>query len=90
MEVTGKMFKMLPSVSGAGANGTWRKQEFVVETMDQYPKKIALEVWNDDVRSLEALEAGNVVKCLFNVESREYEGRWYTQCRAWKVNVIGK
>lgn len=90
MELTGKIFKKMPSVTGTGANGTWRKQEFVVETMEQYPRKICFECWNDDVRTLESIEVGNVVKVLFNVESREYEDRWYTSCRAWKINVIGR
>ena len=62
----------------------------MVETMEQYPKKIAFEAWNDDVRLLDDLQPGNVVKVLFNVESREHEGRWYTHCRIWKLNVIGK
>lgn len=89
MDIQGKIIKKLPSLSGAGKNGTWRKQEFVLETMDQYPKKLALEVWNDDVRTLENFSEGNIVKVNFNVESREFEGKWYTQCRAWKISLIG-
>jgi hypothetical protein len=90
MDIQGRVFKKLPSLTGTGKNGTWHKQEFVVETMEQYPRKIALECWNDDVRTLETVEEGNVVKVNFNIESREHEGRWYTQLRAWKINLIGK
>lgn len=90
MDITGKIYQIGTSLSGVGQNGTWRKQEFVIETMDQYPKRICIEAWNDDVRLLETLQPGNVVKVFFNVESREYEGKWYTQCRMWKLNVIGR
>ena len=90
MEIQGNVHKVLPSVHGSSANGTWKKQELVIVTMEQYPKKIAFEFWGDNCRDLDELKPGNIVKVQFNVESREHEGRWYTTCKAWKMNLVAK
>lgn len=76
----------MPPVTGAGKNGPWKKQEFLIETMDQYPKKVIFSVWGDKV-DFATLSAGQPVKVFFDVESREYNGKWYTDCRAWKVEA---
>jgi hypothetical protein len=90
MELNGKVVVVLPSTSGQSAAGkNWKKQEVVVETLDQFPKKVAFELWNDDCRQLESLKTGNHVKVLFNVESREFDGRWFTQLKCWKLTVTG-
>lgn len=90
MELQGIIIKIEPSFTGTGANGTWHKQQFVIQTLEQHPKKVAFELWNEDVRSFASRKVGNVIKVFFNVESREHEERWYTSCRAWKINVIGE
>lgn len=92
MELQGKIHAKLPSEAGISQSSQkpWKKQVFVIETMDEHPKKIAFEAWNDDVRTLETLEVGHLLKVSFNVESREYDGRWYTTARSWKIQIIGK
>lgn len=90
MELQGKIIEIGTPLTGTSANGTWHKQEFVIETLDQYPKKVAFDLWNDDVRSFEPRKVGHVVKVAFNVESRKHEEKWYTNCKAWKINVIGE
>lgn len=91
MESQGKIIAIMPTESGIGSTGNaWKKQLFVIETMEQKPSKIAFECWNDDTRFLETLAIGNIVKVLFNVESREYNSKWYTQLRSWKIQLIGK
>ncbi len=85
LDVTGKLFKILPEVTGAGKNGNWVKQEFVIETMEQYPKKACFSVWGDKVASLKGIQLGDQIKISFNIESREYNERWYTDLRAWKI-----
>ena len=52
LELTGTLIKILPEVTGAGKNGSWVKQEFVLETADQYPKKVCLSLWGDKVSDL--------------------------------------
>jgi hypothetical protein len=89
MEITGKVFKMLPLVTGQGKNGEWRKQEFVIEIESgQFPKKVCLSLWGDKIDQA-AIAEGETVKVFFDLESREYNGRWFTEARAWRVEKGG-
>lgn len=89
MEITGKVFKMLPLVTGQGKNGEWRKQEFVIEIESgQFPKKVCLSLWGDKIDQA-SLSDGETVKVFFDLESREYNGRWFTEARAWRVEKGG-
>jgi hypothetical protein len=87
MEITGKVLQVLQPVTGEGKNGAWKKQEFIIETMDQYPKKVILQAWGDKAAVVQNLTPGTEVKVSFNPESREYNGRWYTDLRAWRIDV---
>jgi hypothetical protein len=90
LELSGKLIKKLPEVTGTGKNGTnWIKQEFVLETQDQYPKKICMSVWGDKTQDLAPVQEGEIVKVQFNVESREYNERWYTEIRAYRLDRSG-
>jgi len=85
VELKGKLIKKLPVVTGEGKNGKWEKQEFIIETEEQYPKKICISVWNDKRSMLEHLVEGDIVNVSVNIESREYNSRWYTDIRAWRI-----
>ncbi len=85
LEISGKVFTLLQEQSGEGKNGRWVKQEFVIETEDQFPKKVCFSTWGDKVAEVKKLAEGDTVEVSFNVESREYSGRWYTDLRAWKI-----
>jgi len=87
MEFTGKIIAVLPLQSGMGRNGEWKKQEYVVETHDQYPKKMCFTVWGDKIDQF-AIQAGEEVTVSFDIDSREYNGRWYNDIRAWKVERV--
>lgn len=89
LEIEGKVIRILPEESGQGQNGTWVKQLFVIETREQYPKKISFTVWGDRVDSVKRLLEGEDVKVSFNAESREYNQRWYTDLKAWKIEKLG-
>lgn len=84
MEITGTVVSLLPPQSGAGKNGTWKKQEFILETPGQYPKKVCLSLWGEKVDETR-LNVGEKITASINIESREYNGRWYTDVRAWKI-----
>lgn len=86
-EVNGKLIQILSEVSGEGKNGTWRKQEIVIETEEAYPKKICISAWGDRVNALKSLSLGDSIKVSFDLESREYNGKWYTDARAWKIET---
>jgi len=89
LEIEGKLVKVLDVQTGEGRNGTWQKQEFVIETEDQYPKQICLQVWGDKVDAIKQFSIGDKIKTGIDIESREYNGRYYTNIKAWKVEKIG-
>ena len=85
LELVGKLIKTLPEVTGQSQKGTWQKQEFVVETMDQFPKKVCVSLWGDKVNDLKQYAPGDMLKLSLNLESREYNDRWYTEARVWRI-----
>ena len=90
LEISGKIFSILPSQNGEGQKGPWVKQNFVIETGDQYPRKICLQAWNDKAEIVSRLKQGDEVKVAIDLESREYQGKWYTDAKAWKIEVVSQ
>lgn len=88
MQLVAKVIQLLPLQTGTGKNGAWKKQDIVVETEGQYPKKVCISVWGDKIDASH-LTVGNKLKIDFDIESREYNSRWYTDVKAWKVEVVG-
>jgi hypothetical protein len=84
MELNGKIIELLEEKSGESAKGPWRKQEYILETDSQYPKKICFMVWSDKIDEF-AIKKGDNLVVSIDLESREYNGRWYTDVKAWKV-----
>jgi hypothetical protein len=84
MEISGRIIKINPVVTGDGRNGQWKKQEFILETVSQYPKKVCFTLWGDKIDKTEMREGMNAV-VSFDLESKEYNGRWFTEARAWMV-----
>jgi Domain of unknown function (DUF3127) len=85
LELVGKLVKTLPEVTGQSSKGPWQKQEFVIETFDQFPKKVCVSLWGDKVNDLKQYAPGDNLKVSLNLESREYNDRWYTEARAWRI-----
>ena len=86
LEIVGKLIKVLPEVSGQSQKGPWSKQEFVLETLDaSYPKKVCLTAWGDKVADLKQFADGDAIKATLSAESREYNERWYTELRAFRI-----
>lgn len=88
MELKGKVIQLLPMQTGMGKKGQWRKQEFILETPGQYPKRVCFSIWGDKIDQFRLAE-GEEVNVSVDLESREYNGRWYTEARAWKVDKSG-
>jgi hypothetical protein len=86
MQLTAKLIQLLPLQTGSGKNGEWKKQDIIVETDGQYPKKVCISIWGDKINE-QQLIVGNQLTIDFDVESREYSGRWYTDLKAWKIEV---
>jgi hypothetical protein len=85
MEILGKIIAVLPLATGEGKNGTWRSQDYVLETTDQYPKKVCFNFFGDKIEQF-PMAIDDVVTVSFDIESREYNGRWFTSIRAWKAD----
>ena len=88
MEINGKIIELLHEKSGESANGPWRKQEYILETDGQYPKKVCFMAWGDKIDQFNIKKGENLVVSI-DLESREYNGRWYTDVKAWKVSRAG-
>ncbi|MFM7852719.1 MAG: DUF3127 domain-containing protein [Flammeovirgaceae bacterium] len=88
MEISGKVVSLLPLQTGQGKNGTWKKQEFILETPGQYPKKVCVSLWGEKADEFR-VGIGENLTAYINIESREYNGRWYTEVRAWKISKQG-
>lgn len=83
-EINGKVIAVLPIATGEGKNGTWKSQDYVLETGGQYQKKVCFNLFGD---SIEKFNVGidDEIKVSYDIESRECNGRWFTTVRAWKV-----
>lgn len=89
LEISGKLIKKLAVVNGTNTRGSWSKQEFIIETQEAYPKKVCMNVWGaDKVKELDSFSEGDVVKASVNIESREFNERWYTDIRAWRLEKL--
>lgn len=87
MQLIAKLTQVLPLQTGQGRNGEWKKQDIIVETDGQYPKKVCISIWGDKITQ-QQLQPGTNLKIDFDVESREFNGRWYTDVKAWKVETV--
>ena len=86
MEISGRLIQVLQEQGGEGKNGNkWAKCDFVIETQEKFPKKVCLTAWNDLIGTVKGLPMESEIKVSFDISSREYNGRWYTDVKAWKV-----
>lgn len=85
LEIIGKLIAKLPQQSGQGKNGSWIKQDFIIETQDQFPKKVCISLWGDKAKDLDSIAIGETLKAGINIESREFNGKWYTDVKAWRI-----
>ena len=87
MELTGKIIAVIPERGGISKAGNeWKIQEFVLETQEQYPRKMMFNVFGADRLAQFNIQLGEVLTVSFDIDSREYNGRWYNDIRAWKVD----
>ncbi len=86
MEIQGILKQILPLESGETKSGkAWQKQTIIVETQETYPKLIAVEVSEKAISRLQDYQIGHTITCSINIESREYNGRWFTSIKCWKI-----
>ena len=89
MEIIGKLIQKMPMQSGISKTGnSWQKQEFVIETLEQYPRKICANLWGERTAVLETLNIDDKIVMSFDLESREFNGKWYTDVKASKIEPV--
>lgn len=85
-EISGQIIAVLPTRSGTSAKGTvWSSQTAVIETREQYPKKVAFDVFGADRIAQFNLQVGEYVTVSYDIDAHEYQGRWFNAVRAWNV-----
>lgn len=83
--MSGKVIAVLPMQSGAKSNGgVWQKQSYVIETSDQYPKKMCFDLWNDRIDQF-GIQMGQDLDVSFDIDCREWNGKWFNSVTAWNV-----
>ncbi len=88
MEVEGKVIQFIGERSGTSKAGNpWKVKEYVLETNENYPRKIAFDFFGDRADQF-PLNVGDEIRLSFDIESREYQGRWFTSIRGWKSEPL--
>jgi hypothetical protein len=86
MEIQGKLSQVLqPESVTSKAGKDWTQQTIIVETDGEYPKKIAIQCASNLIDKIKDYQIGHIITCSINIESREYNGRWFTSVKAWKI-----
>ena len=90
MEITGKIIAVLPERGGVSqrTGSEWKVQEYVLETQELYPRKMCFDVFGADKIAQFAIKIGDQLTVSFDIDAREYNGRWYNSIRAWKVDRV--
>ncbi|MBO6522954.1 MAG: DUF3127 domain-containing protein [Balneolaceae bacterium] len=86
IKLTGNVVQILKEQGGQGKNGPWRKRDFILEIPGKYPKKVCITQWGDNIDQQPVSEGAQVTVSI-DIQSREHNGNWYTDVKAWKVEA---
>lgn len=89
MEIIGKIIQVMPERSGTSARtgSEWRMGSYLLETTtDRFPRKMLFEVFGSDKIQQFNIQVGEMLRVSFDIDAREYQGRWYNSIRAWNVD----
>lgn len=90
MELSGKVIAVLEPRGGVSKSGNeWKVQEYVIETHDQYPRRMCFDVFGADKIQQFNIQIGEELNVSFDIDAREWQGRWFNSIRAWKVERVG-
>lgn len=88
MELQGKVIVALPARSGVSQRGEWKSQEFVIEYQEgQYPRRLCFNVFGEERLQRFNIQVGQYVSVSFDIDAREWNGRWFTDIRAYDVRL---
>ncbi|MDP2339068.1 MAG: DUF3127 domain-containing protein [Bacteroidota bacterium] len=90
MQVKGTLLQILKMESGVSKAGKeWKKQDFVIETNEQFPKKVCFTLFGDKISLIDGITEGSELEVFFSLESRDFNGKWYHNINAWKIERAG-
>jgi hypothetical protein len=84
----GRLVQILSAQEGQSTRGAWKKQDFIIETSEQYPKKVCICCWNEKTDELSKFQLDDNLRVSVNIESREYNSKWYTDIKAWRIEQL--
>ena len=90
MELAGKVIEILEARTGQSktTGNNWMVQSYVIETHDQYPKKMVFEVFGEDKIKQFNIQAGEEINVSFDIDARQWQNKWFNSIRAWKVERV--
>jgi len=87
MQVKGTLLQILKTESGVSKAGKeWKKQDFLIETNEQFPKKVCFTLFGDKISLIDGITEGSEIEVYFSLESRDFNGKWYHNINAWKID----
>ena len=90
LTISGRIDSVLPLQQGTSKAGKpWQKQEYILDTGGQYPKKVCFSLFGESITKF-PLQVGQDVTVSIDIESREWNSRWYTEVRAWNVTFASQ
>jgi len=90
MTLEGKITQILTLEEGTSAKGFWKKQSFIVNSEGEYANNVCFSIWGTKIEEIQ-LSLNTEVEVYFNLSSREYNNKWYTEAKVWKVTqkIVG-
>ncbi len=89
MELAGRVIAVLEPRSGVSKTGNpWKVQEYVIETHDQYPRRMCFDVFGEDKINQFNIQIGEELNVFFDIDAREWQGRWFNSIRAWRIDRV--
>lgn len=87
MEFVGQLLQKVSDREGEGRTGHWRVAQFLLQTVEMYPKKLLVDVRDGAFRRIEEFEGmlGKNVKIEFDIDAHEYQGRWFNQITSYRI-----
>ena len=90
MELKGIIIESLEEQSGISQAGSnWRSKDYIMQVPGKYPKKVCFNLYGDNIDKF-VLGIGQEVNVQFDIDSREWNGRWFTTVKAWKVDSVSE
>lgn len=88
LRIKGIVQQFLPEQTGTSAKGNWAKRDILVKQLGEYGRECCITFFGDRMKSLDYCDIGDLVEVDINISSREYNGRYFTQCDGWRIEKL--